>query len=213
MVCAGLGLKLLAPSLHFLAMNLSLRLFVIPGLLLSSCASIEQYVPGTDELRQTGAVHLGQRVFDHRSANCIDEQPNMGFEYTASREDGDFGYELGLFRHSDRQTIAATGNTKVEGWELTGGIRREFPIEGYDVVPYAGVGLELFQYDRDNALGSQPEGKDLGIGAYLRVGATMMIDEHAFIGFDVRFIEEEWLDDDGYDIDGDVVSLVLGLSY
>ena len=188
-------------------------LVAIPCLLLSSCASLQDRVPGTGELRQTGALHLGQRVFDHDSANCIDEQPNMGFAYTASREGGVFGYELGLERHSDRQILGATGNTKVEGYELMGGIRREFPIEGTDIVPYAGLGLELFQYDRDNELGGQPEGKDYGVGAYLRVGATMMIDQHAFIGIDLRFIEEEWIDDDGYDVDGDVVSLVLGMSY
>ena len=186
---------------------------VILSTLLSSCTSLQDRIPGTSELRQTGSLHLGQRVFDHDSADCIDEQPNMGFAYTASREDGDFGYEFGIERHSDRQTLGATGNTKVEGYELMGGIRREFPIDGTDIVPYAGLGLELFQYDRDNELAGQPEGKDYGFGAYLRVGATMMIDQHAFIGIDLRFIEEEWIDDDGYDVDGDVVSLVLGMSY
>ncbi|MFT4709298.1 MAG: hypothetical protein ACJAZ8_000874 [Planctomycetota bacterium] len=194
-------------------MRFDLPKMALPCLLLSSCASLQDLVPGTSKLRQTGALHLGQRVFDHHSTNCIDEQPNMGFSYLASREDGAFGFELGLERHSDRQTLPATGNTKVQGYELMGGIRREFPIEGISIVPYAGVGFELFQYERDNELGSQTEGKDQGIGAYLRVGATLMIDEHAFVGFDVRFIEEEWLNDDGYDLDGDVVSLVFGMSY
>ena len=194
-------------------MRLPLRSLPLFCLLLGSCASLQDYVPGSSELRQTGALHLGQRVFDHHSTNCIDEQPNMGFAYTVSREDGAFGYEVGLERHSDRQILGATGDTKVEGFELMGGLRREFPIDGTDVVPYAGVGLELFQYDRDNELGGQPEGKDYGVGSYLRVGATMKIDQHAFVGVDLRFLQEEWLDDGGYDLDGNVVSLVLGMSY
>ncbi len=181
-------------------------------LLFASCTSLRDFVPGGGDVRQAGAFNIGQRVFDHASTNCIDEQPNMGFEYTVSREDGAFGYEFGVARHSDRQDIPTTGNTGVEGWELTAGLRREFPIEGFGAVPYLGVGLSGFHVDRNNETPGFPEGSDVGLGAYARVGMTMKINTHAFVGIDARFIQEEWINEGEYDLDGDVVSLVLGFS-
>lgn len=179
---------------------------------LASCATVEDWVPGGGDVRQSAMVDLGLRVFDHASANCIDEQPAFGLEYTVHREDGVFGYEFGLHNHNDRQDITATGRTRVDGWELTAGLRREFPIEGYDITPYIGLGIDAYTVNRDNETAGFAEGRDSGFGAYARVGATMLVSDSAFIGIDVRFIEEDWIKDGRYDLDGDVVSFVLGFN-
>ncbi len=194
-------------------MNSKSLTLALPCLLLASCTSLREYVPGGGDVRQTGSLNIGQRVFDHASTNCVDEQLNIGAEYTVSREDGAFGYEFGLSHHNDHEEIPTTGDTTVEGWELTAGLRREFPIEGYDVLPYAGIGLSGYSVDRDNENPGFAEGTDTGVGAYARVGATMKVSTNAFIGVDVRFIEEEWLGEGKYDLDGDVVSFVLGFNF
>jgi hypothetical protein len=194
-------------------MNSKSLTLALPFLLLASCASLQDYVPGGGDVRRAGSFNIGQRVFDHASANCLDEQPYMGFEYTVSREDGAFGYEFGLGRQSDREEIPTTGDTSVEGWELTAGLRREFPIEGWAVVPYAGIGLSGYRVERDNETAGFSDVVDLGGATYARLGATMKIDANAFIGIDVRFIQTEWFNEGLYDLDGDVVSLVLGFSF
>jgi hypothetical protein len=196
----------------FAIMKLSASFSALAIASLASCATVEDWVPGGGDVRQSAMVDLGLRVFDHASANCIDEQPAFGLEYTVHREDGVFGYEFGLHNHNDRQDITATGRTRVDGWELTAGLRREFPIEGYDITPYIGLGIDAYTVNRDNETAGFAEGRDSGFGAYARVGATMLVSDSAFIGIDVRFIEEDWIKDGRYDLDGDVVSFVLGFN-
>ncbi|MFT5080374.1 MAG: hypothetical protein ACI84E_001030, partial [Planctomycetota bacterium] len=179
---------------------------------LGSCASLEDYAPGGGDVRETLSVNLGQRVFDHASTNCIDEQLALGVEYTMLREDGAFGYEFGLHNHNERKDILTTGRTRVDGWELTAGLRREFPIEGTSITPYAGLGLSMYTVERQNELAGFPEGHDSGPGIYGRVGARMTVSEAMFIGIDVRLIQEEFLKEGKYDLDGDVVSFVVGWS-
>ena len=175
-----------------------------------SCASLAERVPGGGDLRETLALDLGQRVFDHASTNCIDEQLAVGVEYTMLREDGAFGYEFGIHNHNRRKDIPATGRTRVDGWELTAGLRREFTIEGSSITPYAGLGMSLYTVERQNEVVDAPEGHDSGPAIYGRIGATMPVSDNAFIGIDLRLIQEQFLKDGKYDLDGDVVSLVLG---
>jgi hypothetical protein len=170
-------------------------------------------VPGGGDVRQSASLDLGQRIFDDASAHCIDEQLAVGLEYTIHREDGMFGYEFGVNHHYGHKDIAATGHTMVRGWEINAGLRREFPSEGSDLVPYAALGIDAFYVDRNNELPGFFERRDLGMGAYARVGAVYHLSQSAFVGLDVRFIQEDWVDNGGYDLDGDVVSLVLGIRF
>ena len=163
-------------------------------------------------MRETIALDFGQRVFDHASTNCIDEQLAFGLEYTLLREDGAFGYEFGIHNHNERKDIPVTGRTRVDGWELTAGLRREFPIEGSDITPYVGLGVSMYTVERQNEVVGFPEGHDSGPGVYGRVGARMRVSDAMFIGLDVRLIQEEFLKEGRYDLDGDVVSFVLGWS-
>lgn len=179
--------------------------------LLASCSTLHDYVPGGGDLRERAAVNLGQRVFSHHSANCIDEQPNAGFEYSMWREDGAFGYDFGLNYHSDRKTLPVYGNTVVRGWEATAGLRRTFEVEGLPFTPYIGAGLTGWWADRDEENNTSRDGEESGAGIYERFGATMPISERAYIGVDVRFIQEDFIQGGDLNMDGDVVSLVLGV--
>ena len=193
-------------------MNLLLRPTCALLLGLGSCSTLETYVPGAGDVRETFALDLGQRVFDHASTNCIDEQFAFGAEYTLLREDGAFGYEFGIHNHNRRKDILVTGRTRVDGWEITAGLRKEFPIEGSDITPYVGLGASLYTVDRENEVADFPEGDDSGPGIYGRVGARMRVSDNVFVGLAVRLIQEDFLKEGKYDLDGDVVSFVLGWS-
>jgi len=41
----------------------------------------------------------------------------------------------------------------------------------------------------------------------------MPLSESSFIGIDVRFIQEDFINSGDLDLDGDVVSLIFGLSF
>jgi hypothetical protein len=156
----------------FAIMKLSASFSALAIASLASCATVEDWVPGGGDVRQSAMVDLGLRVFDHASANCIDEQPAFGLEYTVHREDGVFGYEFGLHNHNDRQDITATGRTRVDGWELTAGLRREFPIEGYDITPYIGLGIDAYTVNRGLRRGPRLGLRRLrsGRGNHARIG-------------------------------------------
>jgi len=179
--------------------------------LCASCSTLADYVPGGGDLRETAALNLGQRVFSHNSANCIDEQPNAGLEYSIWREDGLFGYDFGIDYHSARKDLPVFGNTNVHGWELTSGLRRTFPIEGFPITPYIGAGLTGWWADRNEENNTPRDGEEFGLGVYERLGATMPISKRAFIGLDVRFIQEDFIQSGHLNMDGDVVSLTLGM--
>ncbi len=186
-------------------------LLVLP-LALASCQVLEATVPGGGDLDSMVAVDLGQRVFDHASSACLDEHDAVGLEYALWREDGAFGYEFGIHHHEDSGTLPVLGRTTFEGWEATAGLRRVQPIEGWKLTPYAGVGLSGFWADRDQEVDSSTDAEEGGLAVYARFGATMPLTETSFIGVDVRFIQEDFLQGDALDLDGDVVSLVLGLT-
>jgi hypothetical protein len=192
-------------------MKLSLLLLALAPL--TACSTLEAFVPGGGDLDQMAAVNLGQRIFDDAGAACLDEQPNIGLEYALWREDGLFGYEFGVHHHTDRGDLPVLGNTRVQGVELTAGLRRVFPIEGSSLTPYAGLGLGGYWVDRDEEVPSNRDGAESGLGAYARLGVTAPLSEHTFIGLDVRFIQEEFIQAGDLDLDGDVVSLIFGLSF
>ena len=187
-------------------------LLVLP-LALASCSTLEAYVPGGGDLDSMAAVNLGQRVFDHASSACLDEHDAFGLEYALWREDGAFGYELGVHHHTDRGTIPVLGNTRIQGWEATAGLRRVQPIEGWRLTPYAGLGLSAWWADRDQAVDSPTNTDETGLGVYARLGATMPLSDHTFVGLDVRFLQEDFMQGGELDLDGDTVSLVLGVSF
>ncbi len=184
---------------------------LLPLALLASCSTLQDYVPGGGDLRETASLNLGQRVFSHDSANCIDEQPSAGLEYAIWREDGVFGYDFGVNYHSARDVLPVFGNTNVHGWELTSGLRRVFPIEGFPLTPYIGVGVEGWWADRDEENNTPRDGEEAGFGIYERFGVTMPISERAFLGLDVRFVQEDFIQGGELNMDGDVVSLTLGV--
>lgn len=192
---------------------MKLHLALLAALPLTSCTMLEAYVPGGGDLDQTAAVTFGQRVFDHSSAACLDEQPNVGLEYAIWREDGLFGYEFGVNHHTERGTLPTVGNTRVQGWEATAGLRSVFPIEGSPITPYVGLGIGGYWADRDEEVASFRDGSETGFEAYGRIGATMPVSENSFIGIDVRFIQEDFAQAGDLDLDGDVVSLIFGLSF
>ncbi len=187
-------------------------LLVLP-LALASCSTLEAFVPGGGDLDSMAAVNLGQRVFDHSSSACLDEHNAFGLEYALWREDGVFGYEFGVHHHTDRGTLPVAGNTRFQGWEATAGLRRVVPLEGYILTPYAGLGLAGFWASRDEEFPTLQDSEDTGAAAYVRFGATAPLSDSTFIGLDVRFIQEEWLNEGDLDLDGDTVSLVLGLNF
>jgi len=187
-------------------------LAVLP-LALASCSTLEAYVPGGGDLDQMAAVNLGQRVFDHASTACLDEHYAFGLEYALWREDGAFGYEFGLHHHTDRGEIPLLGNTRFQGWEATAGLRYVQPVEGWTLTPYAGVGLSAFWAGRDQEVDSPTDTEETGLGLYARLGATMPLSHNTFIGLDVRLHQEDFIQGEELDLDGDTVSLVLGMSF
>lgn len=202
-MCASLAL---GPSLP-------MRILLTLALLTSSCASLPELVPGGGDLRQNADVHLGQRIFSAASANCLDEQLNFGGDYSVWREDGLFGYDLGVAYHRDRDTLPVVGRTVVEGYEVYGGLRKTFEIGGSDIRPYVGLGLTGWWADREEETPSSRDGNEDGIGVYERVGAWMPIADNAFVGADLRFIQEDFIQNGELDMDGHVISVVFGISF
>jgi len=184
---------------------------LLPVLLLASCSTLRDYVPGGGDLRERAALNLGQRVFSDHSANWLDEQPNAGIEYSLWREDGAFGYDFGLNYHRDRITMPVFGNTVMRGWEATAGLRRTFEIEGLPFTPYIGAGVTGWWADRDEENNTARDGEESGAGVYERFGATMNLSDHAYIGLDVRYSQEDFIQGGNLNMDGDVVSLTLGV--
>lgn len=180
--------------------------------LLASCSSPADYVPGGGDLRQRASVSLGQRVFSHSSANCIDEQIDVGGEYMLWREDGAFGYDFAIDYHQAEDVLPAFGKTKVEGIQLSSGLRKQFPLSGTAITPYIGAGVTAWGADRDEENSTSRDGFESGLGLYERIGATMTISRTAFIGLDVRFIQEDFNQKGSLNMDGNVVSFVFGWS-
>jgi hypothetical protein len=179
--------------------------------LLASCSTLRDYTPGGGDLRERAAVNIGQRVFSAHSANYVDEQPNLGFEYSTWREDGAFGYDFGVNYHSDRADMPVFGNTVFRGWEATAGLRRSFEIEGFPITPYIGAGLTGWWADRDEEVNSPRDGEETGVGIYERVGITMPVSKRSFIGIDVRYVQENFIHEGDLSMNGDIVSLTFGI--
>jgi len=184
---------------------------LLPLALLASCSTLQDYVPGGGDLRQRVGVNLGQRAFSAESANAIDEQPNGGVEYSIWREDGLFGYDFGINYHSDRATLPVYGNTVMRGWEAIAGLRRTFEIEGLPFSPYIGAGVSGWWADRDEENNTSRDGEESGAAVYERFGISMPVSERAFIGLDVRYIQEDFIQGGNLSMNGDVVSLVFGV--
>lgn len=183
---------------------------LIPISLLASCASLAELVPGGGDLREHASVNLGQRIFSHSSANCIDEQDAIGVEYSVWREDGLFGYDVGLNYHRGSGDLPVYGDTTVEGLELNMGLRKTFPLSGTSLSPYIGLGVSGWTADREEENKTSRDGVESGLGVYERIGVTMPISKHAYIGVDLRFIQEDFLNKGHLNMDGDVISFVLG---
>ena len=186
---------------------------LLPVLLMcTSCASFADYAPGGGDLYEQVNLNLGQRIFHHASANCLDEQDSAALEYSVWREDGLIGYDIGLGYHRDHGVLPVVGSTNVEGFEGYLGLRRTLPIEGSPITPYVGLGLTGWWADRDETIKSDRDGTEIGLGVYERIGASVMISERAFVGLDLRFVQEEFLHNGDLNMDGHVLALVLGVS-
>lgn len=179
----------------------------------ASCYSLADYAPGGGDVNQQASLNLGQRIFHHASANCLDEQSSVALDYSLWREDGAFGYDFGIGHHRDRGTIPTIGNTVVEGAELYGGIRRTIPLEGVPFTPYVGLGLTGWYADRDEEIKTSRDGAELGVGIYERIGAWMPLSESTFVGLDMRFIQEELLHEGDLNMDSHVIALTFGISF
>lgn len=189
-----------------------MKVFLPAVLLCTSCYSLADIAPGGGDLREQVNLNLGQRIFHHASANCLDEQSSVAMEYSVWREDGLFGYDVGAGYHRDRGNLPVSGNTLVEGAEAYFGVRRALPIEGLLITPYVGLGLTGWWADRDEETKTARDGAESGLGVYERIGASMPLSEHSFIGLDLRFIQEEFLRDGDLNMDSHVISLVFGIS-
>lgn len=186
--------------------------FVLSAVLLAlaSCSTLEAGLPGGGDRTRLGTFELGQRTFDAASTNCLDEQVAVGLEYATWREDGLFGYEFGVHHHVDRGTLPTVGYTTFQGYEVTAGLRRVQPLEGWAVTPYVGAGLSGWWAARDEATPSARDTEETGLGVYGRIGAMLPVDDHYVIGVDARFLQEDAFQGGQLDLDGNTVTFFVG---
>jgi hypothetical protein len=137
-------------------------------------------VPRPLRVYNVSLLLIGRNVDD---ADPADQQVGWGLEYDARSRRNILGWEVGVTRTSDEESVAGGGEFEATLVEIYTGARKTWGAPG-DLHPYLGAGLSWV--DAEGTLSGGGSEDDSSFGLYAHGGAYWTFGKHFNLGADLR---------------------------